>query len=111
MGRAKDVLSSEEIDRQLIGLPQWRYAGGALVSVFTLDNGREALNFIASVGDLAEEQQHHPDLDWRYNKVFLRFTSHDADAEVTTRDVSAAAAVSVLAGKLSADADPDAYPG
>jgi 4a-hydroxytetrahydrobiopterin dehydratase len=111
VGRAKDVLGSEEIDRQLSGLPQWRYADGALVSAFKLDNGREALNFIAAVGDLAEEQRHHPDLDWRYNKVFLRFTSHDADSKVTTRDVSAAAAVSVLASKLGADADPDGYPG
>ena len=37
-----------------------------------------ALELIAAVGRIAEEQNHHPDVDWRYNRVFVRYTSHDA---------------------------------
>ena len=45
---------------------------------------------------MAEEQQHHPDIDIRYNKVTLRLSSHDAGG-VTMRDVHLAEAVQRLA--------------
>ncbi|WP_336712554.1 4a-hydroxytetrahydrobiopterin dehydratase [Arthrobacter sp. USHLN218] len=106
---AHDILDRTQIDQQLRTLPHWRYRQGGLVTVYKLDNGRAALDFIAAAGDLAEESNHHPDLDWRYNRVFLRLSSHDAGGEVTTRDISAAASLSELAERLGADARPQEY--
>ncbi|EMY33099.1 hypothetical protein D477_016675 [Arthrobacter crystallopoietes BAB-32] len=106
---ADDILNRTQIDQQLRTLPHWRYRQGGLVTVYKLENGRAALDFIAAVGDLAEESNHHPDLDWRYNRVFLRLTSHDAGGEVTTRDISAAGAVSELADRLGAEVRPQEY--
>lgn len=106
----EDKLDSKQIDEQLRTLPDWRHSEGALVTVFKLENGRAALDFIAGAGELAEEANHHPDLDWRYNKVFIRLTSHDAGSAVTTRDVAAATSLSQLAIRLGATAQPDKYP-
>ena len=39
---------------------------------------RSALAFVAYVGELAEAQNHHPDIDIRYNKVSLTLSTHEA---------------------------------
>ena len=55
-----------------------------------------AIGFVEHLAEVAEEQQHHPDIDIRYNKVTLRLSSHDAGG-VTTRDVRLAEAIQHLA--------------
>ncbi|MFF1251159.1 4a-hydroxytetrahydrobiopterin dehydratase [Pseudarthrobacter sp. NPDC058329] len=106
----KDVLSPERLEDALAVLPDWLYRGGALVTVYKLPTAAAALELIAAVGRLAEEQNHHPDLDWRYNRVYLRYTSHDAGGEVTARDVGAAEAVREAAAALRAIAEPAKHP-
>ena len=83
MAGNQDVLTRERLDAALAGLPDWRYRLGGLVTVYKTPTAAAALELIAAVGRLAEEQNHHPDLDWRYNRVFIRYTSHDAGGEVT----------------------------
>ncbi|CAN7451193.1 4a-hydroxytetrahydrobiopterin dehydratase [Arthrobacter sp. LjRoot14] len=110
MTGTEDTLSQTQIDAALAELPDWRYQSGGLVTVFKAPTAAAALELIAAVGRLAEEQNHHPDLDWRYNRVFIRFTSHDAGTQVTGRDVAAAAAVSAAAAVVEAVAVPAKYP-
>jgi 4a-hydroxytetrahydrobiopterin dehydratase len=50
----------------------------------------EALAFVNRVGELAERENHHPDVEIRWNKVTLRWWTHVADA-VTDRDYELAA--------------------
>jgi 4a-hydroxytetrahydrobiopterin dehydratase len=107
---SKDVLSPERLEDALAVLPDWRYRNGALLTVYKMPTSAAALELIAAVGRLAEEQNHHPDLDWRYNRVFLRYTSHDAGGEVTARDVGAAEAVSEAAAAVHAVAEPAKHP-
>lgn len=106
----KDVLSPGRLADALAVLPDWRHLAGALVTVYRTPTAAAALKLIAAVGRLAEEQNHHPDLEWRFNKVFLRYTSHDAGGEVTARDVAAATACSAAAAAVDAVAQPDKYP-
>ncbi|WP_458111474.1 4a-hydroxytetrahydrobiopterin dehydratase [Arthrobacter sp. R1-13] len=103
------VLTRPQIDEALAGLPDWRYRLGGLVTVYKLPAAAKALDLIAAVGRLAEEQDHHPDLDWRFNRVFIRFTSHDAGSEVTRRDITAATSVSAEAEAAGATAEPGLY--
>jgi 4a-hydroxytetrahydrobiopterin dehydratase len=105
----EDILTRPQIDSALAALPDWRYRRGGLVTVYKTPTAAGALELIAAVGRLAEEQNHHPDLDWRYNRVFIRFSSHDAGSEVTQRDVAAAAAVSAAAAGSGATAEPGLY--
>ena len=97
-----DALPPERIDEALAGLPDWRAGNGGLVTVFKMPTAAAALKVIADVGRLAEEQNHHPDLDWRYNRVFIRYTSHDAGGQVTARDLAAAAGSRRLAIGMAA---------
>ncbi|WP_406637315.1 4a-hydroxytetrahydrobiopterin dehydratase [Pseudarthrobacter quantipunctorum] len=105
----KDALPPERIDEALAGLPDWRAGNGGLVTVFKMPTAAAALTVIADVGRLAEEQNHHPDLDWRYNRIFIRYTSHDAGGQVTARDLAAAAGASAAAAAAGAVAEPAKY--
>ncbi|MEO5780153.1 MAG: 4a-hydroxytetrahydrobiopterin dehydratase [Arthrobacter oryzae] len=103
------ILSADQIDAALAGLPDWRYRLGGLVTVYKAPTSAAALELIAAVGRLAEEQGHHPDLDWRYNRVFLRYSSHDAGGQVTPRDVAAATAAGAAAAASGAAAEPGLF--
>jgi 4a-hydroxytetrahydrobiopterin dehydratase len=105
----KDILSPERLEDALAVLTDWRYSQGALVTVYKVPTAAAALELIAAVGRLAEEQNHHPDLDWRYNRVFIRYTSHDAGGQVTGRDIAAAAGASEAAAASGAVAEPEKY--
>ena len=65
-------------------------ANGALEREFLFADFAEALAFVNRVGELAESEDHHPDVDIRWNKVTLRWWTHVADA-VTDRDYDLAA--------------------
>lgn len=109
MAGKDDILTRPQIDAALAALPDWRYLLGGLVTVFKAPTAAGALELIAAVGGFAEEHNHHPDLDWRYNRVFVRFSSHDAGTEVTSRDVRAATAASEAAAAVGAVAEPGLY--
>jgi pterin-4a-carbinolamine dehydratase len=66
-------------------LLMWDEVDGALQRVFEFDDFAGALAFVNRVGELAERENHHPDIDIRWNKVTLRWSSHDANA-ITDRD-------------------------
>ena len=105
-----DVLSDEQVERELGQLPGWLHAGGGIATVYRLPSSAAALAFIASVGEVAEELGHHPDLDWRYNRVVLRFRTHDAGGRITAKDVEAAHRCMVRAAALDAVAQPEKLP-
>lgn len=109
MAARDHILTRLQVDDALAGLPDWRYRLGGLVTVYKAPTAAAALELIAAVGRIAEDKNHHPDLDWRYNRVFIRFSSHDAGSEVTPRDVEAAAAVSDAAAGAGAQAEPGLY--
>ncbi|GAA4029249.1 VOC family protein [Arthrobacter methylotrophus] len=109
MAGKDDILTRPAIDGALAELPDWRYRLGGLVTVYKCPTSAAALELIAAVGRIAEQQNHHPDLDWRYNRVFVRYTSHDAGSEVTQRDVRAASEAAQAAAEAGAVAEPGLY--
>jgi 4a-hydroxytetrahydrobiopterin dehydratase len=72
------ALSTQQAESLLTTLPGWQIDAGELVRTFKFEDFRAALRFVNQVGDLAEEAQHHPDIDIRYNKVRLALVTHDA---------------------------------
>ena len=69
---------------------------GALQREHEFRDFAEALAFVNRVGELAERENHHPDIEIQWNRVTLRWWTHVKDA-VTERDyVLAARANSVL---------------
>ena len=50
-----------------------------LVKEFKFDNFREALDFTVKVGELAEQQGHHPDIYLTWGKVKVIVWTHKVD--------------------------------
>ena len=73
----------------------WAEVDGALVRELRFGGFAEALAFVNRVGELAERENHHPDIDIRWNTVTLRFRTHSADA-ITERDHTLVAATNAL---------------
>jgi 4a-hydroxytetrahydrobiopterin dehydratase len=77
---SQPVLSESEVEEALARPdgPRWELMGGKLVKAVTCDGFVGALAFVNAVGELAEEANHHPDIDIRYNRVTLALVTHDS---------------------------------
>jgi 4a-hydroxytetrahydrobiopterin dehydratase len=73
----------------------WSESEGALERTFAFKDFREALDFVNRVGELAEGEDHHPDIAIHYNKVTLRWWTHTAGG-ITDRDRELAEKTSTL---------------
>jgi 4a-hydroxytetrahydrobiopterin dehydratase len=89
------LLPEAEIEKALRTVPDWRREGAALVRTFALGNFVEAVEFVNEVTELAEEANHHPDVDIRWNKVTLRLSTHSKGG-LTRADFDLAARVDGL---------------
>lgn len=89
-----EKLSSAEIRKQLAAATGWRGRDRrkAMQRTYTLPDFRCALGFVGYVGELAENLDHHPDIDIRYNRVTLTLSTHDAGG-LTEKDFRLAALV------------------
>ena len=63
----------------------WSEVSGALERTFELPSFRHALEFVNRVGDLAEREDHHPNIAIDYKQVTLRWWTHTEDG-ITERD-------------------------
>ncbi len=98
---AKKTLSAEELQSLLLEIPEWAIDDGKLVRFWTFSNFLEAMGFVNRVAELAEQAQHHPDIDIRYNRVKLALVSHDAGG-ITARDAKMARTLSERFGSAAA---------
>jgi 4a-hydroxytetrahydrobiopterin dehydratase len=65
--------------------PGWAEVDGALEREFRFADFAEALAFVNEVGELAEAEDHHPDIAIHWNRVTLRWWTHVENA-ITERD-------------------------
>lgn len=68
----------------------WREVDGALERTFELPSFAEAIAFVNRVAELAERENHHPDMTISFKKVTLRWTTH-SEGGITDRDRELAA--------------------
>lgn len=87
--------------RASAGAPGWRYLLGRLHLLLKFPAFADVVAFVTEVTALAEAQQHHPNIDVRYDRVQLTISSHDVGG-VTRRDLRLANAVTDLAGRFGA---------
>lgn len=73
----------------------WTETDGALERTFELASFVDALAFVNRVGELAEVENHHPDIAIHYRSVTLRWWTHTAGG-VTDRDRELAEKTSAL---------------
>ena len=62
----------------LTTVPQWKREGQIISRTFKFADFVAAMKFVNAVADFAEQADHHPDIDIRWNKVTLALTTHSA---------------------------------
>ncbi len=58
-------------------VPEWELDKKRIERTFEFDDFTGAIDFVNLVAEISEEQEHHPDIDIRYNKVKLSIYTHD----------------------------------
>lgn len=88
------------------GLPDWRLLVAALHARFDTPSYAAGLGLVAAIGAVADELDHHPDLDLRYGHLNVKLSSHDVGG-VTQRDLRLATWISELAAEAGARPRPE----
>jgi 4a-hydroxytetrahydrobiopterin dehydratase len=88
-------LSPDEVSAALHGLPSWSGDGDGIHRSVELPNFRDAVGAIVSIADVAEEMDHHPDVDLRWRTLHLTLVSHSAGG-VTELDLELARRIDAL---------------
>jgi 4a-hydroxytetrahydrobiopterin dehydratase len=67
----------EEVEKRLGQLKGWKLLEGTLEKNYKFRDFKQAVEFINRVADVAETQNHHPDiLLWSWNNLRLTITTH-----------------------------------
>ena len=75
-----ELLNQEEIDKLASQLENWKVIENHhLVGVYQFVNFAEALEFTRRVGEVAEDLQHHPEIDLGWGRVEITIFTHDRD--------------------------------
>lgn len=91
------VLSDSEVQQALGSLSGWQRQGQAIQRIFEFPDFKAAMQFVNKIAEAAEQANHHPDIDIRYNKVTMSLVSHDSGG-VTQRDVRMAQKINQISG-------------
>jgi 4a-hydroxytetrahydrobiopterin dehydratase len=90
-----EVLDPGTVDQALADGLSWERDGRELVKVHTESDFAGALDFVNRVGELAEQANHHPDIEIRWNTVTLRLSTHSAGG-ITGADLELARQIDAL---------------
>jgi 4a-hydroxytetrahydrobiopterin dehydratase len=89
-------LKGEELERLRRQVPEWEVVEKHhLRRRFRFKNFRESLRFVTRVGELAEEQGHHPDIGFGWGYADISVWTHKIDG-LTESDFIFAAKVDAL---------------
>lgn len=84
------MLTSEEIQDRMSQLDDWKLEEDKRINKsFKFKNFKEALAFTNKVGELAEEANHHPDIQLSYGRVVVQLETHEGDG-LTEKDFNLA---------------------
>lgn len=98
------VLTPAQVDEA--GLVEWRLLHHALQARYRTGDFARAVTLLNRIAAVAEEMDHHPDLDLRYGQLGVRLYSHDS-LGVTGRDIRLARRITDLAREAGVEADSD----
>ena len=82
-------LSPDEIAAALHGLPAWSGDGDGISRTVELPSFQDAVAAIVAIADVAEELDHHPDVDLCWRTLHLAVVTHSAGG-VTELDLELA---------------------
>ena len=70
------LIAQSNIKEMMKRIPEWETNKKAIERTFEFDDFNQAVDFVNAVAEIAEEEEHHPDIDIRWNKVRLVLSTH-----------------------------------
>lgn len=70
------VLSESEVSRYLNEVTGWSQKGLTIEKTYVFKDFKNAVLFVNQVAEVAEKEDHHPDIAIYYNKVILILWTH-----------------------------------
>jgi 4a-hydroxytetrahydrobiopterin dehydratase len=93
----RQKLSDLEVQRALGGLPGWARRGAVLTKTFSFDRFADGIRFVDRLARVADDMNHHPDIDVRYTKITIMLSTHDAGG-ITEADLRLAEKIETVTG-------------
>jgi len=90
------------------GLVDWRKLAQALHARYLIPNYPAAAAFVSALAEVAESQDHHPDLRLAAGTVDVSLCTHEDGLWVTQKDVTMARTISEIAKDMGLTPDPGA---
>jgi len=84
-----ELLTDEDTGKALGRLQNWHLADGSFERTVELASFPQAVQVVNRVAEIAENSNHHPDIDIRWRTLTFRCTTH-SEGGVTQNDVSLA---------------------
>jgi len=92
-----ELLTQDEIDRALsTELPRWTQEGDAIKRSVKAPTFMDGIRLVQQVAEVAEDLDHHPDIDIRWTTVTFTLSTHSAGG-LTSKDVRLAGDIDRLA--------------
>jgi 4a-hydroxytetrahydrobiopterin dehydratase len=95
------ALTRKEVVNKLKAIPEWSAKAQTISRTFKFKEFLPGIAFVRRVAQRAEKNQHHPDIDVRYDKVTLKLTTHD-EGGLTEKDFTLAAQCDEIFAKFPA---------
>ena len=89
-------LSEEEIEERLGRLDGWERDGDAIRKTFEGEDFMSSVKLVDRLAPVAEEMNHHPDLEISWNKVTVILSTH-SEGGLTGNDFELAGSIDGLA--------------
>ncbi|MEK6952980.1 MAG: 4a-hydroxytetrahydrobiopterin dehydratase [Nanoarchaeota archaeon] len=68
--------TEKQARKYLKHIPDWKIEDNKIIKEFKFKNFKENIAFVNKVSEIAEQEQHHPDLQISYNKLKIILTTH-----------------------------------
>lgn len=92
-----DLLDSSEIKENMKRVPEWDLTKNKSIErSFDFDDFTQVIDFVNAVAEIAEEEEHHPEMDIRYNRVRVLLSTH-SEGGLTDNDFDLAEKIDTLA--------------
>lgn len=92
------MLTNDQVDAALPDLNGWERSDGALRRSIEFPAFLEGVDAVGRVAELAEQKDHHPDIDIRWRTVTFALVTHSAGG-ITDQDLQMAKAIDQLLGQ------------
>jgi len=90
------LVPDSDIKTMMKRVPEWETDQKSIERTFEFDDFAQAIDFVNAVAEIAEEEDHHPDIDVRWNKVRLILSTH-SEGGLTELDFQLAKKIDTLA--------------